>query len=205
MIDTARPVSGPRSALDAEELKHLALKAMQAGNDDDSIRWLKDALELSPRDGELHHLLGMAHSHLGMVDQAVQEIGRALELAPGLVNARFQFGLLLFIQRQHARAHAAWQPLLSALADDHPLRLFSIGLTQLGLGEVQSSITTLEQGISLCGNERLNHDMRGIAAEARRYLIDTAAAVAVPAAAAPAAAASQHVLLAGYAQSIKTN
>lgn len=191
---TATPAPG--SALDAEELKHLALKAMKAGHDDDALRWLKDALALAPRDGELHHLLGMAHSNIGMLDRAVEELGRALELAPGLVNARFQLGLLLFIGREHERARGVWQPLLDALAEDHPLRLFSIGLTQLGQGEVELSIATLEQGVSLCGNARLNQHMLGIAAEARRHLADSAAAVED---AAPAPA-SQHVLLSGYEQ-----
>jgi len=91
---------------EAEELKHLALKAMGTDRDEDAIRLLKGALEQAPQNGELLYLLGMAHSNIGMVDRAIEEITRALTLAPQLINARFQLGLLLFTRREFAASEA---------------------------------------------------------------------------------------------------
>ncbi len=183
----------PRSALDVEELKHIALKAMRAGRDEDALRWLKDAVAQAPANGEVLYLLGMTHSNLGMIDRAVAELTQALALAPRLHNARFQLGLLHFTGRAFEQSEAAWKPLLEVLQDDDPLRIFAIGLTQVGHDDLAGAIATIERGIALCNNEHLNADMGRIVAEARRYLADADDRDA-------GEPASQHVLLSGYRQ-----
>src|SRR6185295_9745841 len=102
----------PRSPFDSEELKHLALKAMHASRDEDALRLLKDAVAQAPKNGELLYLLGMAYSNIGMVERAIAELTQALALAPDLINARFQLGLLYFTRRNFEKSEAAWQPLL---------------------------------------------------------------------------------------------
>ena len=191
--------TSPSSPFDIEELKFLAIKAMRADRDEDAIRLLKDAVAQAPENGELLYLLGMAHSNVAMVDRAVGELTLALALAPNLINARFQLGLLLFTGRDFDKSAAVWQPLLGALAQDDPLRIFSIGLTQVGKNDLQAAIVTLEGGIAVCRNEDLNEDMRNIVVEAQRYLAeagnlgDTKSAADEP--------TQQHVLLSGYSQS----
>lgn len=69
--------------LDVEELKHLALEAMQRDRDEDAIRLLKDAMEQAPDNAELLYLLGMVHSHIGLVDRATDEMGETLPRVSG--------------------------------------------------------------------------------------------------------------------------
>ena len=187
---------------DAEELKHLALKAMRTDRDEDAIRLLKEAITQAPNNGELLYLLGMAHSNLGMADRALLEITQALALAPELINARFQLGLLHFTRREFDASEAVWMPLLAALADDDPLRVFASGLTKVGHDDLQGAIVTLEHGIGLCRNEHLNEDMRRVVLQAQRFLADPKNShqgepnevADKPAQSAP------HVLLSGYNQ-----
>lgn len=192
----------PRSALDVEELEHLALRALSADREDDAIRWLKDALALAPDRARLHHLLGVAHFRIGLNERAAEEIGRALELDPGLVHARFQLGMLAFMGHEHERANAVWQPLHDSLEAEHPLRLYASGVSQLGRGEFEASIATLEQGAQRCDNPRLGDEMRGFADAARRHLAGGAApAVQAGNGRQPADDAAQHLLVSRYEQS----
>src|SRR5688572_4606272 len=165
--------TSPCSPFDLDELKHLALKAMRSDRDEEALRLLKDAVALAPKNGELLYLLGMAHSNLGMVDRAIDEITRALTLTPNLINARFQLGLLYFTGRDFESSEATWKPLLDVLPADDPLRIFSIGLTQVGHDDLTGAIGTIEHGLALCRNENLNEDMRRIVIEAKRYLAES--------------------------------
>jgi len=188
------------SPFDVEELKHLALKAMRAGNDEDALRLLKDAVARAPENGELLYLLGMVHSNMGMVDRAIDEITRGLALTPNLLNARFQLGLLHFTGRDFEKSEAAWKPLLGMLPEHDPLRTFSIGLTQVGHNDLEGAIATLERGIALCNNESLNADMGRIVTQARRYLAESGNRDDGKPGAAASEPTTQHVLLSGYRQ-----
>ena len=183
------------SNFDVDELKHLALKAMRADREEDALRLIKAALAQAPQNEELLYLLAMAHSNLGMVDRAVEELSQVLAIAPGLVNGRFQLGLLHFTRREFKQSESVWKPLIATLEEQSPLRHFAIGLTKVCNGQLQEAIPILERGISLCANAELNADMGRIAADCRRAL---AGAAAKRTEAKDASASSQHVLLSQY-------
>src|SRR5690349_6651155 len=82
--------------LDAEELLHLALQAMEQERYEDAMSRLKRGLVLEPRNGLMHHLLGAIYAQLGMIDRAVEEMTQAVTFAPEMHIARFQLGLLHF-------------------------------------------------------------------------------------------------------------
>lgn len=163
---------------------------------------MKEALKQEPDNGELLYLMGMTHSNLGMIDRAIEEISQALARAPNLINARFQLGLMHFIQREFARSEAVWQPLIAALPPDEPLRIFATGLTLVGQDDLRGAIDTLERGIALCRNEQLNQDIGRIVAEARRYLAETANGEQQRGADVDqeAGQGARHVLLSGYGE-----
>lgn len=197
------------SALDAEELLHLALRAMEADSSEDAITFLKRALVLAPDDGRLHFLLGAVHADIGLDERAIDELGRAAQLAPELHAAHFQLGTLLLKRGDVQRASDAWRP-LEALDGDHPLRLYASALTRLAEGDYARCIAELKHGIAQVDENA------AYAAEMREALARTEALMAAEAGSAPAAAASpasqaagvaapkrtdldaQHVLLAGY-------
>lgn len=203
-------MSTSESALDAEELMHLALRAMDAEKSEDAITYLKRALVLAPNDGRLHFLLGAIHAEIGLDERAIAELGRAAQLAPELHTAHFQLGTLLLKRGDVERAKEAWRP-LDMLDRNHPLHLFKSALMRLADGDYAQCIAELKQGIAR------NDENEALNAEMREVLLRTEALMAAEAEAAPATAPlapqatsaaapkrkeldSHHVLLAGYEQ-----
>lgn len=191
--------------LDAEELMHLALKAMAQDRDDDAILFLKHALQLSPEEGRLHYLLGAVHAQLGMGERAIREIERALSYDPTLGTARFQLGLLYMSNDQEALARKAWMP-LDELDADNALRLFKEGMTRFMDEDYAGAVGLLQRGIELNEEvESLNDNMRQVLEQAQAMLEagDAPAEAITPRGAeldrdGRDPAAQQHVLLAGY-------
>jgi len=187
------------TAFDAEELKHLAIKAMRTDREEDALRLIKTALTHKPQDRELLYLLGMAHSNLGMTGRAIEELSQVLALAPELTNCRFQLGLLHFTQRNFQEAESVWAPLFPALDEDDPLRVFAAGLTLVCNDRLEEAIPVLEHGIGLSGNASLSEDMGRIVSECRRHLAQTSVATGKSGTEPERGTTStQHVLLSGY-------
>jgi Flp pilus assembly protein TadD len=196
-------VSPTDSALDAEELMHLAMRAMDNEKSEDAITYLKRALALAPNDGRLHFLLGSLHAEIGLDERAIAELARAVQLAPELHTAHFQLGTLLLKRGEVARATEAWRP-LDVLERNHPLYLFKSALSRLADGDYAGCIAELKQGIARNDeNEFLNVEMREVLAR-------TEALLAAEGQSAPSGSANaspqrddepaHHVLLAGYQQ-----
>lgn len=187
--------------LDAEELLHLALKAMEEDRDAEAITLLKRGLALDPTDGRLHYLLGAMHAQLGMFDRAISELKIAVQLAPHIDMAHFQLGLLQLTGGEVEEAQASWSA-LDELGGEHPLNLFRAGMLALGDEDWETCIDCMRRGIAANEeHESLNHDMERVIETAEKSL---AAQRAAGGAARPASrpqpepAGAQHVLLAGY-------
>jgi tetratricopeptide (TPR) repeat protein len=203
-------LSTPESALDAEELMHLALRAMENDESEAAITYLKRALVLAPNDGRLHFLLGAVHAEIGLDERAIAELSRAAQLAPELHTAHFQLGTLLLKRGEVERAAQAWRP-LDVLDRNHPLYLFKSALTRLAEGDYSHCIADLKQGIARNDeNEALNAEMREALARTEALM---AAEVETPPAGTPLVSQAvsspapkrkeldaHHVLLAGYEQ-----
>ena len=68
----------------AQVLNYLAYSWVDRNtNIDDSFKMLKQAVDLSPRDGMIIDSLGWAYFRLGRWDDAVRELEKAVELKPG--------------------------------------------------------------------------------------------------------------------------
>ena len=153
------------TTLDSEELLHLAIKSSEAGQHEQSIDYLKRALEMDPKNADAQYMLGAEHAEIGLYDRAVEDMDKAVKLKPDLVTAHFQIGLLHITSGRIAEADAAWKP-LDKLANDNPFYLFKEGLLHLVKDEFEDCIALIEKGISLNKlNEPLNNDMRRILKE----------------------------------------
>src|ERR1044072_6475815 len=130
--------------LDAEELLHLALKASGENGHEQSITYLKRALELKPKEGRLHDMLAAEHAQMGLFDPEAEEMAKAVELDPSLVTAHFQLGLLHVTSGRVAEAEAAWRP-LDKLGEGHFLHLFKSGMLHVVRRQVEDS-DCLERG-----------------------------------------------------------
>ena len=189
--------------LDAEELLHLSLKAMEQDRDEDAITLLKRALAVAPGSGLLHHLLGAMYAELNMTDRAITEMTKAIELAPELEMARFQLGLLHYTAADLELAEQVWEP-LSHLPPEHHLALFRSGLLALVNDEYEKAAQDLIRGIELnTDHPSLNNDIRMLIELAEQAVDEAIAetnaqenAGAEPEP--PVADAGRHVLLSGY-------
>jgi tetratricopeptide (TPR) repeat protein len=181
--------------LDAEELLHLALQAMEQDRDADAISYLKRGLALEPQSGVLHHLLGAMYAQLGMIDRAADEMTQAITLAPQMHMARFQLGLLYFSSANVDKADEIWDP-LAELPADNALRLFRAGLLHLAQDEFAEAVQALQAGIERnADHPSLNHDMQMLAELAEEALKEGDK----PPETEPAPTAEgRHVLLSGY-------
>jgi tetratricopeptide (TPR) repeat protein len=195
-------MSPPESALDAEELMHLAMRAMESEKSEEAITYLKRALVLAPKDGRLHFLLGSIHAEIGLDERAIAELTLATQLAPELQTAHFQLGTLLLKHGEVERAKDAWRP-LDRLDREHSLYLFKSALTRLAEGDYAGCIAEMERGIARNDeNDALNVEMREVLAKTEALLAVESQA-ALSGTAAPRERDDEpahHVLLAGYQQ-----
>lgn len=190
----------PSVELDAEELTHLAIKAMSGGRDEDALRLLQRASERDPRDGKPHHLRGAIFAAQGEPGKAIEAMTQALALEPQLTVARFQLGLLYLTSGNVGEARSVWQA-FDDLAERHPLRLFKTGMLHLANDEFEDCVALLEQGIALCDTESINKDMRRVIEKVR---------AAVPARRPEDGGSrdrndARHVMLARYEQTLDLN
>lgn len=186
--------------LDAEELLHLALQAMEEDRDAEAITFLKRGLALDPSDGRLHYLLGAMHAQLGMFERAIGELKIAVQLAPHIDMAHFQLGLLQITSGEVDEAKASWSA-LDELGAEHPLNLFRAGMLAMGEEDWDTCIDCMRRGIVANEeHESLNRDMERVIATAEEARSAQRAAATAPtvAPAQPEPVRSQHVLLAGY-------
>jgi tetratricopeptide (TPR) repeat protein len=194
--------------LDAEELMHLALKAMRQDRDDDAILFLKHAILQAPNEGRLHYLLGALYAELGMMQRAIATMTCAVELDPDLATANFQLGLLHASVGDAGAAREAWKP-LDEFGEDEPLRIFKRGMEYLLVEDYAKCIAELKRGIERNEMlESLNVDMQRVIEQAEGALSGQSGksggsgsrntgAVLLAAAKLPAKD-TEHVLLAAY-------
>ncbi|SRR6266446_2909251 len=156
--------------LDVDELLQLALQASKENRNEQSITYLKRALDLKPREGRLHYMLAAEHAQMGLYDRAAEEMAKAVELDSSLVTAHFQLGLLHLTSGRVAQAESAWRP-LDKLGPDHFLHLFKTGMLHLARDEFKECKSCLERGIKANNfNEALNVDMRRVLQDVQERL-----------------------------------
>lgn len=164
--------------IDAEELMHLAMGAIDDDDPERSMGYLKRVLDLEPSNGTALYLLGAVHAGLGMHERAIEEINRALELEPDNPLARFQLGMLYVMCDLLDEAVKAWRP-LEDLGENEPLYLFKRGLESFMADDYPACVSDLTAGLERnLNNPSLNDDMEHMLSEARKALeaeIDPAA------------------------------
>jgi Flp pilus assembly protein TadD len=187
-----------QTRLDVDELLHLAIRASQQNQHEQTINYLKQALELAPDNGKVHYMLGAEHAEIGLYDRAVEDMTNAVKLDPGLTTAHFQLGLLHITSGRVDEAIKAWKP-LDALGKENPLYLFKSGMIHLARDEFDACVQSLTRGIALnTFNEALNKDMQRIIDEVKaRGGQQAAKSTAVPTAK-PQKPSGSHVLLSAY-------
>jgi tetratricopeptide (TPR) repeat protein len=181
--------------LDADELLHLAIRASEASKHEESISYLKRALDIAPKNGKIHYLLGAEHAQIGLYERAMEEMRRAVELDPTLYTAHFQLGLLYVTSGQPDQAKIAWKS-LDNLGPNDSLYHFKSGLVHLISDEFPQAIESLKKGLAMNkANEALNNDMRRVLADVEKLVASPDGPTAQQS---TPKAGDQHVLLSAY-------
>lgn len=187
--------TGSAERLDADELLQLAIRASGADNHEESISYLKRAVDVAPKNGKVHYMLGAEHAQIGLYERAMEEMKHAVDLEPTLYTAHFQLGLLLVTAGRPDQAKAAWQA-LDNLGPNDPLYLFKSGLLHLVSDEFPQAMDQLKKGLALnTTNEALNRDMRRVLGDIEKLVASSTPPTDQQP---PSKQTDQHVLLSAY-------
>jgi tetratricopeptide (TPR) repeat protein len=136
-----------------------ATQAMEASSEE-GLRQTDLLIAQYPNDARLHFLKGSMLVTLGRPIEAHASLCLAVHLAPDFPLARFQLGLFELTSGEAEQALRSWEP-LSALADDHYLKIFVTGLSHLIRDEFSECVVWLRKGITRNQeNQPLNRDMQ---------------------------------------------
>ncbi|WNH48610.1 hypothetical protein PDM28_18435 [Stenotrophomonas aracearum] len=178
--------------LDAEELFHIALSAMQNGRDGEALEALKRLLALEPGHRHAQHLLGAQYAQLGMFARAEATWSALLASAPEFAEARFQLGRLLTLGGDPAAVQAVLAPLADRTDD---LGCYAQAVTAASRGEHGRVEQFLAQGLALASS---NPGVTGDMQEWLQRLRGQGAPAPGPAVVGPPAPEAASMLLSGY-------
>lgn len=149
--------------LDSKELMHIALYEAEQSNPSSAIKHLKQLLDLEPNNGNARYLLGALHAEIGMYEEAINEMQRAIDSDPDLpTTSVFQLGLLHLTSGNIDEAKETWSA-LDKLGSNDALFLFKDGMLDLIDESYNSCINKLREGIALNTlNTDLNRDMLNV-------------------------------------------
>ena len=138
-------------------LYKLALAYHHAGAPQTSLTLLRRATDLDERFSEAHYLRGLCLSELARVDEAREALQRAIELAPGFLEAR---DALVTLHRRRGDRRAALEQLdaLAALDRDRPTRHVARGLAYAEAGQGDLALLALRQAAGEHPDEPAVHE-----------------------------------------------
>lgn len=176
--------------LDDEELLRLALEAMNADKDAESMDLLKALVDRGPTNGHGQYLLAAQYAQVGMMDRAEAGFRAAVDAGLQIPAARFQLGQLLLLKGENAEARQVLEPLQG---QGDAFAAYAEALAVLATGDVAAAVGLLRTGLDRHQQiPVLAEDMRRLMTELQLLLDEPAA----PAEGAVPAAAS--LLLSGY-------
>lgn len=166
------------AALDA--LIQQGLAASQANRVDEALELFRRASEQVPSSGLPHFLIGAELAQLGRMEEAEAAYANAVLLAPDLLMARYQLGLIQFTSGRPALALVTWGPLFQ-LPPENVLQHVVRGFAALAQDDFDGATACFREGITLNhDNPALNNDLQ--------MMLDRIDAARQVAAATPAAA-----------------
>lgn len=136
-----------------------ALAALQRGSLQEAERLLTQGLTVSPRNPDIHQLLGVTHRRMGRHAEAVSSFRMSLELKPGQAEVLNNLGSSLVVLGQFDQAETAYRAAIDArpaLAEAH----FNLGLLQSRLQRWSAAIDALTRAGELQpGNGKIHEAM----------------------------------------------
>ncbi len=153
----------------------LALQKHQAGNLSDAEQIYRDVLSREPGNFQALHLLGIVAFHTGRTDLAIEMIGRAIVISPGVAALHSNLGNAL---RQKRRLDDAANAYREAIRIDPNFAAAHINLGNILLetGKFGEAIQAYRTGLKLAPENAAAHYNLGIALRKSGLLDDAATA-----------------------------
>lgn len=154
------------SSLSVAELLNQSQAASARGDAALSLALLQEAGRRPDANGAVFFMLASESAQQGLMEQARDQMAKAVALAPGFALARFQWGLMHLTGGDAAMALQIWAPLGELLPEGHPqayLKRFHEGMQYLIGDQFQPAVEALRAGIAMNHeNPPLNADMARI-------------------------------------------
>jgi TolB-like protein/DNA-binding winged helix-turn-helix (wHTH) protein len=109
----------------------------------DAIRDYRHALSLNPNLDEAHHYLGNIYIHIGLLDEGMGELQRAVAINPSNTPARARIGVALLYQGKCEQALAIFRSNLWEA--NQTLRGYQIAWSLFCLGRTQEAFGTIDE------------------------------------------------------------
>ena len=109
----------------------------------EAIQEYRHALSLNPNLDEAHHYLGNIYIHIGLLDEGIGELQRAVAINPSNTPARARIGVALLYQGKCEQALAIFQSNLWEA--NQTLRGYQMGWSLFCLGKTEEAFATVEE------------------------------------------------------------
>jgi TolB-like protein/DNA-binding winged helix-turn-helix (wHTH) protein len=109
----------------------------------EAIQEYRHALSLNPNLDEAHHYLGNIYIHIGLLDEGIGELQRAVAINPGNTPARARIGVALLYQGKCEQALAIFQSNLWEA--NQTLRGYQMGWSLFCLGRTEEAFATVDE------------------------------------------------------------
>ncbi len=119
-----------------------------AGRDIEGERLLREALAVDPEDANVHHALGLSLVRQRRLDEALEALGRAAELAPNNSRYTYVYGIALHSTGESERALAVMKEAQGRHPYDREL-LFGLATINRDVGALEAAVRNAAQLVEL--------------------------------------------------------
>ncbi len=169
-VNILRKINGPKSGLnelktlvnsypdDFNILSALAKSYIEAGESDNALNIAQLALKACTEktshndQANIHLLIGQVLRQSGLLDQSIQHLSEAIQLAPDRLEPYLELGLARKERREYQQALQIFEQATS-IAPDDPRAPFQAGLALKESKDYKSSETMLRRAVSLAPND----------------------------------------------------
>ncbi|KAA3608429.1 MAG: tetratricopeptide repeat protein [Calditrichaeota bacterium] len=106
----------------AEKYVSDGFNHFKSGNDSLAVSAWQDALDIIPKDAEIHNFVGIAYHRMGKLNEASRAFKRAIDLDAAYYEAANNYGYLLFLLEKYPQAKKSFKLALKINPDYQPAK-----------------------------------------------------------------------------------
>jgi tetratricopeptide (TPR) repeat protein len=145
-----------------DALKYLGLSLFGLEKPEEALRYLLQAAQSKPNDGEIQIDLGAILVAKGKLEEGIAHLRRALELAPDSAEACFNLGVAEFRRGNKPEAAKCWTRAVELKPDDFASQ-HNLALTLDELGDKDQAIEHYRQAARLKPDDAVTQSELGVA------------------------------------------